>query len=244
MKKFLYLMGIALMFLSSCGSDDDPKGGLSKTNYSVYAFEKEILQGSNLKDVVWNSSNEFSATVKNGVIQAAYVGNTTVSSLSGDMNLTIEVKPKSKFYEEPLLMWGVTKSAVKSCYGTPYQETSDIVLFKTDNNQVPTLGYGFSDGKVSGAFVFVSMGYAGVLGEFLAERYVLAESDSSKGTLTYLHCYGKIDNPQCDYGVVVHINVDENIIMVFYVPINNTKSDADFKMELESFKSSLSKILR
>lgn len=105
MKKVFSLMLLfaTIFTFTSCGGDDDEPDNtkLSKTSYSLYHEENQEIEGTNVSGLVWDSENEFVATVKNGVITGQFVGKTMVKS-SKNLSFTAEVKPRYHTYESLL----------------------------------------------------------------------------------------------------------------------------------------------
>ena len=76
MKKVFSLMLLlaTMLTFAACGGDDEPDNTkLSKTAHSMYHADTQTLEGTNMTDLVWESDNEFVATVKNSAITGQYV---------------------------------------------------------------------------------------------------------------------------------------------------------------------------
>lgn len=240
-KEFSLMLLLATLFtFTACGGDDDEPDNtkLSQTSYTMYHEDTQDIKGSNLSDIVWSSENEFVATVKNNVITGQYVGKTTVKSASKNMTFSVEVKPKYNTYEEPYLDWGASKSAIKAKYGTPKSEDTSSLLYQTSNSNAPIMLYVFENGKMSTCGVVCKVSTAYELGDFLVERYVPVKVDVDNYSATLLHCYGKISDPQVDYGVAMQYNSSIGGILVAYTHVNSSKSRSGDNIDYEAaFKS-------
>ncbi len=240
MKKIFSLMLLlaTLLTFTACSGDEPDNTKLSQTSYIMYHGDKQSVNGSNCSDIVWNSENEFVATVKNNVITGQYVGKTTVNSTTKNLTFSVEVRPKYNTYEEPYLDWGASKSAIKAKYGTPKSEDTNSLLYQTSNSNAPIMLYVFENGEMSTCGVVCKVSTAYELGDFLVERYVPVKVDVDNYSATLLHCYGKISDPQVDYGVAMQYNSSIGGILVAYTHVNSSKSRSGDNIDYEAaFKS-------
>lgn len=247
-KVFSLMLPLATLFtLTACGgSDDEPDGTkLSQSSYTMYHEDTQEIKGSNLSDILWNSENEFVATVKNNVITGQFVGETAVKSATKNLSFTVEVKPRYNTYQEPYLDWGASKSAIKAKCGTPKSEGTNSLLYETTNSNAPMVIYMFENGKMSSCGVVCKISTAYELGDFLVERYVPVEVDVDNYSAILLHCYGKISDPQVDYGVLMQYNSSIRGILVVYAQSDNSKSlsanNMDYENAFNSLKSAINK---
>ena len=226
MKKFFSLMLLiaTLCTFAACGGDGDEPDStkLSQTSYTMYHEATQAVEGSNLSGLEWNSENEFVATVKDNVITGQYVGKTIVKSSTKNLSFSVEIKPKYNMYEEPCMDWGASKSAIIAKYGTPERETSDAILYKTSNVKAPLMVFVFNNGKMTTCGVVCETLSAYELSDFLLERYVPVKVDVDNYTATVLHCYGKISDPQADYGAVMEYSSSIDGILVAYTGLDKT----------------------
>ncbi|MDE7410412.1 MAG: hypothetical protein K2M94_00020 [Paramuribaculum sp.] len=231
-----------MLMFTACGDEPD-NIKLSKTTYTMYHEDTQTIEGTNVADIVWESDNEFVATIKNGTITGQYVGKTSVKSTTQNLSFTVDVKPKYNTYEEPHLEWGASKSAIKAKYGTPTSENTNSLLYETSNSNAPIMLYMFENGKMTTCGVVCKMSTAYQLGDFLVERYVPVKVDVDNYSATLLHCYGKISDPQIDYGVAMQYNSSIGGILVAYTGVTNSKSSnigaIDFTKVFESLESVL-----
>lgn len=224
-KVFLPMLLFAAMFaFTACGDDDEPdKPKLLKNSYSIYHEDIQIIEGTNLSDVVWESENEFVATVSNGVITGQYVGKTEVRSAE-KLSFSVEVKPKYYTYEEPSMEWGASKASIKSKYGTPKSEITDALLYQTSNSNVPFMMFVFENDKLTSSAVVANLTIATRLVDFLTERYVVVAVDVDNYSATLTHCYGKRSDPQIDYLVGMEYSSSISGILVVYLPYTESRA--------------------
>lgn len=72
-----------MLMFTACSSDDDEPQSLSQMEYEIFAGESMPIKGTNLNDVVWESSDKFVAEVTDGAnISAHRVGYTYINPLS------------------------------------------------------------------------------------------------------------------------------------------------------------------
>ena len=240
---FMLLSAVMLSF-SACGGDDEPNNTkLSKTAYTMYHEETQSIEGSNLSDITWDSENEFVAMIKDNVITGQFVGKTIVKSTAKNLSFTVEVKPKYHTYEEPYLLWGGSKSAIKAKYGTPASEDSGRLLYQTSNPNAPMMLYLFENGKMTTCGVVCKISAASQLGDFLVERYVPISVDTNKYSAVLVHCFGKLSDPQVDYGVAMQYSSSIGGILVAYSHVDEAdsrNSDAiDFNKAFESLENAM-----
>lgn len=246
MKKVFSLMLLfaTLLTFMSCGDEPD-NTKLSKTDYSMFHGDTQVIEGVNLTDIVWDSENEFVATVGKNAISGQYVGKTTVRSVAKKLAFTVEVKPVYNIYEEPCLRWGASRAYIKAKYGTPQSEDFNSVIYKTANPNAPIMIFMFENDMLSSSGVVCKVSAASQLADFLLERYVPVEVDINNYTATLLHCHGKISNPQIDYGVGMQFNTSIGGIVVAYVNPDNAKARSvgaiDFSQVFESIDTALNK---
>lgn len=240
----LMLLLATIITFGSCGGDDDEPDSskLTKTSYSMYHEDEQNIEGTNVKDLVWNSDNEFVATVEHGIIKGQFVGNTTVQS-TNNLSFSVEVKPLYHTYDEPCLDWGASKSTIKAKYGTPKSEDSSSLLYQTSNSKAPIMLFMFENGKLSGSGVVCKISVASQLADFLIERYVPIKVDTDSYTATLLHCYGKLSDPQVDYGVVMQYSSSIGGILVAYTP-TKSKSRSYENINFDNVFNDMERYLR
>ena len=249
MKKVFSLMllfATMLLLLTGCSKDEPDKSKLSQQLYSMYPEETQDIQGTNLSDVIWDSNNEFATTVQNNVITGRYVGNAIVRSTTGNLVFSVNVSPKYHTYTEPSLEWGASKSEIRKIYGAPDSEKDNALFYKTTNTDAPIMIFMFKNDGMYTCGVLCKYSSASQLGNFLAERYVPVDVDYSNYTATMLHCYGKISEPQVDYGVAMQVSSSVGGILVAYTRVNGTNStrgvDIDYDGAIKSLENAMNQL--
>lgn len=232
MKKALLLAFVAAMSVTSCTDDEKSKVTLSKTSYTLYHSETAQIQGTNIDACDWWSSNDFVATISDGVIKGQYVGSTWGNSSQGH-SFTVDVKPKYNLYTEPYMKWGASQATIKSYCGTPASSTSDGLIYESGNSNVPLYVYMFDNTGMYCCGVLVKVSAASTLADFLTERYLTYSVDMSTYTAYFAHCSGKKDSPNVDYAVSMTYSASLGGILVVYVN-GNSSSKADMNGMIEN----------
>lgn len=244
-KVFSLMLLLAAMFTyTACGDDDEKDNAkLSKTAYTMYHKDSQYIEGTNLSDIVWDSDDEFVATVKNNSITGQYVGKTTVKSATKKLTFSVEVKPAYSTYEEPHLDWNASKSTIKARYGTPTSESTNSLIYETSNTNVPILLFVFENGKMYTCGVVCKISAAYELVDFLSERYVPVKVDKDNYSATFVHCNGKISDPQIDYVIAMQYNSSMGGIGVAYTKYESSKSrnydNIDFNTTFQELENAL-----
>lgn len=236
MKKLLLLVAMATMAFTGCSKDDDSnKSQLLNKSYSMYHEDTQPIEGTNISDLTWDSENEFVATVKGNTITGQFIGKTTVRSTTDGLSFTVEVNPRYHLYNEPLLDFGASKAEIKAKRGTPTSEDTTSLLYETGNVNAPYELYVFQNGGLYTCGVTCKLSVASTLADFLIERYLTINVDMNKYSATFMHCYGKINDPQVDYGVGMQYK--SGILLIGYTEIKDkTRSSLDINLK-EAFES-------
>lgn len=222
MKNFL-LFAIACLAISLTSCKEEPaKPTLSQTSYTLKAHSTTPLAGQNLEGTVWDSANEYVASVTNGItIESMCVGKTTVRS-NNNLSFTVEVKPQYNTYTEPITNWGNTVGSLKAKYGDPITETSSIIMFKTGNTKAPIVLFQLEGGVVTGSGVASPVSAYGEILNFLTERYVPVEMDSANYSVMFAACSGKRSNPNLKMAIQTSYSSSLMAVLTIYVQNNNT----------------------
>lgn len=206
----------------------------------MYHGNTEYIEGINVSGLIWNSENEFVATVDNDLIKGQFVGKTTVRSTTGNLSFIVEVNARHHLYEEPLLDFGASKEEIKAKRGKPKSEDATSLLYETGNVNVPYELYVFQNGGLYTCGVVCKLTIASTLAEFLTERYLTVKVDMNKYSATLMHCYGKIKDPQIDYGVAMQYQSSLGGLLVAYTQTNNkTRNDLDVKQAFELLENAM-----
>lgn len=219
-KQFFSLLAIlaTLIFVTSCSKDSDSdlsNPSLDKSNITLYASEEAKLTYTG-NTCNWSSDNELVATVSNGVVTAKHVGTTTIHA--NNLTCQVTVKPKYLTYVEPCILWGSSKSLVKSYmqgYTLKGEESNSLGYIGKGN--VNGYAYMFdNNGLKSSAFV-VSLLNSINISDFLLERYwVIDMKEDIDGNLTsYL---GSVD-----LKTYIVLNIKKDGVIVDYISSESLK---------------------
>ena len=166
------LICLPLATFTSCGDDADDDN--QSMNLTLNAGEThDIGNGSD-----WKSANPLVASVSGSTIKANCVGNTTISS--GSSNIKVTVKATHFDFNDPCLQWGASKSSVKS-YMSKYNlvdETSTSLAYDGSGKTYSYI-YSFENGKLNFSSILVKSYYSSDITTYLKERYypVLVSED-------------------------------------------------------------------
>lgn len=248
MKKLFSLMLLlaTMLMFTACSSDDDEPQSLSQMEYEIFAGESMPIKGTNLNDVVWESSDKFVAEVTDGAnISAHRVGYTYINPLSISGVIRVTVKPKITSYLEPVIrhsqkyingqlvtedwlsqyLWG-THSSLMSHYvkesGASWKlqsKTSELMLYSTDNKATPLIGYLFNeDGRMYGAGIYMNPLYASEVPDFLFERFIIYSVDKNKYTADFAHVRIEHDDEmKINYVGRMAFSESTGFILILYV---------------------------
>ena len=233
MKKVLLLAFVAAMSVTSCTDDEKSKATLSKTSYTLYHSETAQIQGTNIDACDWWSSNDFVATISDGVIKGQYVGYTEVKATEQGLSFGVVVNPKYRLYIEPNMDWGASQAIIKSQWGEPVSSSNEGLIFQSGNPDVPYYVYMFNNTGMYCCGVVVKASAASTLADFLTERYLTYSVDMSTYTAYFAHCSGKKDNPDVDYAVSMRYSASLGGILVVYVN-GNSSSKIDINGVIEN----------
>lgn len=214
MKKLFSLVFIlaSLLMFSSCENNDI---SITQSEYKIYPNETVTISGfGDFSNVIWESENEFVATANKQTIYGELAGTTIIKSKDVDKPIRVTVIPKFNTYTEPCIDWGISKSQIKSKYGTPYAEESNSMLYKSNNSIAQYVMYLFENNKLTmSSIILKSSSSLSSVRNFLAERYVKADMN------TYVRCSGKKSNKIMDLLVVIEeYNSISNSPTIIYSP--------------------------
>lgn len=158
------LICLPLATFTSCGDDADDDN--QSMNLTLNAGEThDIGNGSD-----WKSANPLVASVSGSTIKANCVGNTTISS--GSSNIKVTVKATHFDFNDPCLQWGASKSSVKS-YMSKYNLFNEKSTSLTYDGSGKTYMYSylFENGKLNSSGILVESYYSSDITTYLKERY-------------------------------------------------------------------------
>ena len=195
------LICLPLATFTSCGDDADDDN--QSMNLTLNAGEThDIGNGSD-----WKSANPLVASVSGSTIKANCVGNTTISS--GSSNIKVTVKATHFDFNDPCLQWGASKSRVKSYmskYNLLKEESTSLVY--DGSGKTYMYNYLFENGKLNSSSILVKSYYSSDITTYLKERYypvlvseddVIYMVDAKQETLALVSVYS--------YGYSVYVMV-------------------------------------
>ncbi len=242
----LSALACALIF-SGCSKDED-QSILLKTNSPIVLNAKQTatIEASSSQPITYKSKNEFHATVSNsGLVTGRYVGETEIHLSNGRDSkvIKVEVAPKENLYPTPSLEWGTAKSQIIAKYGTPSNESGNIIGYSNYSTAAPIAVFQFEDNKLKLSAVLVKMPYASTLADFLLERYIPIDVDSDKYTAMFLNGLSLKTATTCislsaynySYMMVMYMYIDESISTQ-----SRTSGDDSY---LESYRAILDQLL-
>ena len=166
------LICLPLATFTSCGDDADDDNQSMKLTLNA-GETHDIGNGSG-----WKSANPLVASVSGSTIKANCVGNTTISS--GSSNIKVTVKATHFDFNDPCLQWGASKSSVKS-YMSKYNLFNEKSTSLTYDGSGKTYMYSylFENGKLNSSGILVESYYSSDITTYLKERYypVLVSED-------------------------------------------------------------------
>lgn len=156
---------------------------MSSTELTLKFGEEHKINATSTSPIIYQSSDEYHATVSNsGLIDARFVGDANISLSNADDSKSIKVtiEPQYNLYKTPSLNWGTLRSEIITQYGVPESSTADVILYDDYSNSAPILMFLFDDqDRLISSSVMVKSRYSSDLGSFLAERYPLISSDDA-----------------------------------------------------------------
>lgn len=176
---FLILSLLAVVFLTSCGNDNEPSKFSDVT--LVAGSTKTLKDGANFK---WTSENDYIATLENGTIEAKRVGSVKMACSEGSFKVT--VTPQYNYYSEPYIQFGASKSDVKGAMkgSELVKETEDMLLY-AGTEYTTYVCYSFKDSKLNSSSIYTQSKYVQECANWAKERYVImAAGDNYIGLAT------------------------------------------------------------
>jgi hypothetical protein len=180
---YFVLVAVLSLVLAGCSKEDAPDVISLKVSEKTLYFEDEYqIEATSKAAITYSVENEYHAKVsETGLITAGRVGETNILLSNGEDSKTFKliVKPKSNLYPEPNVKLGDSKSSVIAKFGTPYSETSTVILYMDYSNAAPIIMFSFdTSNKLTGYAIMVKSTYSSMLADFLLERYLaVSEKD-------------------------------------------------------------------
>jgi len=148
-------------------------------------------------------------------------------------------------------MWGVMQGFisyyVEKC-GLPwttYKIDKNTLIFKTDKEASPYVGYVFNDNaELIGVGTYINPLKAESLPEFLDERYLIYDVDMNNYTADFAHAVGDENDPEVDYVGRMQYSSSIGLIIIAYMPIDSgSKSKSHSTVEFNETFVALEKVL-
>ena len=245
-KSFTLAILLLVAILSSCSKDEDQTIQVSTKSPMVLNYKQTAnIDAVSTQPISYNSENEFHAKVSNtGVITAQHVGETRINLANGSDSKSIQVvvEPKFNLYKTPSVEWGTTKSQIKSQYGKPDSETTDAFGYSNYSSSAPVVMFAFdSNDRLTSSAVMVKTAYASTLGDFLVERYMPIDVNTSEYTAMFVNGVSKEK-------ITTAINLSVynlSYLMVMYVDVRNaakTKSSGT-EVSIDTYRDIAEKML-
>lgn len=180
--------------ITSCTKDTSKEpsqsASLNKTSITLYVDETSMLKYSG-GDCKWSTDNLLVAEVDEGLVTAKHVGTTIIRA--NNLTCTVTVKPRYSSYVEPYMVWGSSKSTVKSVMsGYTIRQDNNTSLIYEGKGRVDAYGYTFENGKLKNSSFYSSLSNSTTLTDFLLERYWVIDIEKI-GTNEYISYLGSVD---------------------------------------------------
>ena len=191
---FVVISLMASCFVA-CGDDDE--GGSGSGNDGIITSPITLLSGGkkkidgNVKSA--QSSNEFVASVNNGIIEGEHIGNAIIT-VNNKYKIQVTVEPLYLIMDDPVLQWNATKETVKSLQhqGTVFAEDDEMLVYQNCGDS-EVLTYSFKNGKLKSVLAVVPVSKKSSFVNYLTERYAFYPQQLSNYTFVGMDSYS-LDN--------------------------------------------------
>lgn len=196
MKKTFFILSALLVLawgMISCNGNS-PVKPQPVEDFTMYVGEQVEMPA---QFAPWSSTKPFVAEVQSEkLLLAKHVGKCTLHSRDTSCMVTVEPKYTYAPYDEPLLMWGLTKNELKSLLGKPDEAETDFYAYYSSDKMV-VYEYLFDSGDpqvLYGVDIIFEKENTRISAEkviaMLEERYclVLTQSDEYFTTSVYADC--------------------------------------------------------
>ena len=240
MKK-LFSISMSIMACAFfCASCDESSNELVLSDSYVnlhYDETKYVYVVGENGTTLWESGNEFVASVNSGTITGNHVGETFVSAnVNGKTAICqVEVTPQYYTYVEPIMQWGISPNELKNIKGTPDQTLSSGTLaYYQDTNKGIIEMYTFKNNKLTSCGVMLNTKNSDV-GSFLVERYqVISEQD---GMFVLVNAMS-LDEATLGVGFQIVSSSSGSYFLVTYIPWNNSSNSPAKKIQQSNVNKS------
>lgn len=243
MKKFAWILALALpLGFTSCDSTDDQDKTLSLDRTTLTLdYNTNATLTANIEGCLWDTDDTYVATVRNGVVTANHVGQTTITASKDGQTATcrITVVPVNNFVATfPLLTWGSTYAQVKDNFssstfifnGDVSSEADNMMMFGTNTSTgYPWYIYLFNQGGQSG-LTASSVTFDNAidsfdsLNEFALQYYIRQGTDDD--AVIYYNAENKAD---ATLRVVLQPVNDYSDAQLVWYPVQSVKAEVDYK---------------
>ena len=193
MKRLLFII-IVVILAAGCEREDRLVSIDVIPSIEAYVGEKIILEVSHSPSnslapaIIFNTNNRFVASVnKGGDIVCNHVGTCTIMAATADTRFstacTVVVKPTVELFDEPVLDFNITKTAVKLKENgkTIVYETAEMLVYQEIKHPVQHVAYQFDENqKLKSATTILSNNQPSRLTDFMTERYERFPSEDTK----------------------------------------------------------------
>lgn len=245
-KILLLFVLLCTTVLSSCKKDEDQTIQVSTKSPVVLNYEQTAnIDAVSTQPISYNSENEFHAKVSStGVITARRVGETQINLTNGSdlKSIQVVVEPKFNLYKTPSTEWGTTKSQIKAQYGKPDSETANGVGYSNYSSTAPIVAFIFnSNDRLISSAVMVKTTYASTLADFLIERYLPIDVNTTEYTAAFVNGLS-VEKITTIVGFSVY---NLNYLMVVYIDAlydSKTKSSGA-EVSIDTYRDIVEKML-
>lgn len=204
-----------MLAFTGCGGDDDEP---NVPNQTLSVGQIYIIP----TDGTWTSDNDLIASVSGKTVKGVRVGEVAIRN--GGQSFNVTVNPTITLFQDPCVQFGATQQVVKN-YMSGYElisEEADNLIFAKNKSSDVLYGYNFEFSKLNMSMVIAvkSIATAELMGEMLAERYVLVTSKED---------YIGMVSPDKKMLVVLMIKVQSGKVVyaISYAPASSSKSRAN-----------------
>ncbi len=123
---------------------------------------------------------------------------------------------------------GLTKSYILDKYGNADKSSSDMLIYKTNDNRAPNVAFMLDGNMVIGVGLYVEPIYGDIAAEYLLERHVMYSINTSKYTASFANCKGKKSSPVINYTGQMAYDKTSNWVIILYYNTNTKSHCTDF----------------
>lgn len=236
MKKFFLAVAIALPFVMTSCTEDEPQEPITLSSTAIELNIGEFSELTASEKGTWTSSNEFVATVdKNGKVEAAHVGEAEITVTKDGESATckVVVKPVNTDYTFPNMIWGADVKTVKesmkdyTLYDESVEDGGTILSYLTGED-LPGYIYIINDAEgLTASSIVLDIEETDNFDAFLYQYYADYDEDEEFFYLLDAYTFEKA-SVAVQYGLN-----DETSIIATFVPTTIMRS-GDIKSMFES----------